>query len=174
MRSGHLSAAEQAYAAALLSAQRAFAGPNLFTPYYHLGRVKRFLCKDDEAESLLRKSIEHGEKIQIAYEAFKGETTKAIFELARLYYDQERYSEVVPLMEKGFRMIEGMNVERKYPAAYAYALGQYADALRNTNRQSEAKVIEGKANALRARPDVRRDWAMILVEFERECKGVAR
>lgn len=174
MRSGHLSAAQEFYTGALISAQREFAtDETFFTAYYNLGRVKRFLCKDDEAESLLRKSIEYGDKVQD--EAFKKEeAVKATFELARLYYDQERYGEVVPLMAKGLAIVEGMDVEREHPTAFAHVLGQYADALGKTNRQSEAKIIEGKANTLRARPDVEREWALMLIEFERECKGASR
>lgn len=166
---GDLANAEEAYRRALINAQVGhLSDEELAIALYRLGRVKRFLCKDEEAENALRDSIEAGRKTAVPDNPYMGQR---YLELARLYYDQERYKEVVPPMEKGLSILEKLNVEKTDPAAYAYTLDQYADALRKTNRESEAQAIEARVKALRTRGDLSQMWEKQRWQFQRECKG---
>lgn len=169
---GDLAGAEQAYDRALVNTRIGrLSDEDVATALYNLGRVKRFLCKDDEAEQLLRDSIEVGGK---AAGLDNPRMSQRYLELARLYYDQERYKESVPLMERGLRIAEKLDVEKTHPAAYAHTLDQYADALRKINRESDAQVIESKVKALRARADLSREWESQRWIFQRDCKGQNR
>ncbi|MGZ8946146.1 MAG: hypothetical protein ACXW1W_12050 [Methylococcaceae bacterium] len=170
---GDLAGAEQAYYRALVNTRIGrLSDESVAVALYNLGRVKRFLCKDDEAEQLLRDSIEVGEKSASPDFGSPGfSMSQPYFELARLYYDQQRYKETVERMERAWPIVEKLGVEKTFPAVYAYTLEQYADALRKIDREHEAELVDAKVKSLRAsHPDLSREWEVQQWEYIRECK----
>lgn len=169
---GDLAASEQAFDQALVNAQRGpFLDKEVSTALFNLGRVKRLLCKDAEAEQLLRQSKDVGEK---AWGPESPLVSRRLLELAKLYYNQDRFNEAVTLMQRGVPIAEKQDVAHLTPAGLAYTLDIYADALRKTNRESEAQVVEDRAKALRTRPDYSALREKAWRAQEGECKGRKR
>ena len=166
---GDYAAAEEAYYQALVNAQKdRFPDKGVATALLNLGRVKRLLCKDNEAEQLLRRSIEVGEK---AWGPESPYVSRSLLQLARLYYYQDRFSETVSLMQRGVPIAEKLDVAHLTTHGWAYTMDLYADALRKTNRESEARDVEARANAFRARPDYSGLREKAFKAQEGECKN---
>ncbi|MGZ8225216.1 MAG: tetratricopeptide repeat protein [Methylococcaceae bacterium] len=167
---GDLAATEQAFHQALASAESiSFSREEpVATALLNLGRVKRVLCKDAEAEQLLRRSLQVGEKVWRPESPVNG---RRFFELAKLYYNQDRFTEAVPLMERGAANLNEREITHLTPAGLAYDLAVYADALRKINRESDAQGVEARLKVVRARADYSALREKAWWAEEATCKG---
>lgn len=112
---------------------------------YNLGRIKGYLCKDDEAERLLKQSVE------LEAEAVGEESTMLparLLELARFYYDHGRYRESLPYYDRGLSLAVGLGVREEDPIALANVWREYANALKHTGHVPAAEEAAHEAQAL--------------------------
>lgn len=156
LRSGDLTAAEEAFRRALINAQVGHLGAEAeHQEMYNLSMVKRDLCKLRESEDLLRASLNIAEKSSAPDLAI----SKRLFELGHLAYEQERYAEAVSFLSRGITLVDRMGPDKvadvegfkPYILGLTDLLDEYADALRRVNQTAEADAITGRAKALRAK-----------------------
>ena len=183
---GRLASAEHSYYMALDIAEKHSLGPEwVVRASYSLGRVKRLVCKPREAEVILRRALEVSEKAG-SPDAYDGtsksrkaspdadeRTSRVLFELSHLYYDQGRYGEAVPLMAWGFAIAEKLGLESGDSRGLANTLHRYADALRKVNRLNEAAPLYARLKSLS--PDFHLDagWNVTAIPVGRGPAGVA-
>ncbi len=115
---------------------------------YNCGLVKRDACKLDDAEALLRETLE----IQTRTGAgTRAELSGRTCELAHLGFERGRFQDALPSFERCMELLREFDVERTYPDQYLYLLGEYAQVLRATDRRADADAIEAAAVSLRER-----------------------
>jgi tetratricopeptide (TPR) repeat protein len=143
---GDLGTAEEAHRRAVINDRVGNLGAEHEALALHnLALVKRDLCKLDEAEESLRRAYELRDKNP---DTPPRNLTGTIVELAQLYYEQRRYADVAPLMERGLPLLVQLDVERVNPATFAHVLVEYADTLRNLNRTTDADNVDARVTTL--------------------------
>lgn len=168
-RQGNLFAAEQAFQQALRSAQGGCDSDYcLSEASSNLAEVKRKLCKYKEMEQLLNQSLETGERV---FEPEDPNIGQLLFMLGNLYYLQDRFAETTVVMKRGVPIYEKNGLKQFDQALIAHTLVQYADALRKTNREAEALVIDVKVNAARSHADYSKNREKVWEYNEKECLG---
>ena len=113
---------------------------------YGLGRTNIKLCRLDEAEYWLKKSIAARNSLTDTHEAY---ITQNLSELARLYIAQERYADANALLDRAVPLLYRLKVDRSDPIALANQLDEYEISLRRTERTVEADAIAKKSIELR-------------------------
>ena len=111
---------------------------------YEYGRALGVTCSFKESEYHLLKALELDDKNG-------GESFKDLTELARLQYDQEKYSKANIYYEKSFSALDQWDAEKKAPIAYADLLIEYSEAHQRLGNSGRAKDILNKAMAIRNR-----------------------
>ena len=110
---------------------------------YNLGRIKGYLCKHKESEELLLQALSMEEKVSGPE---SGNTSKRHFELARLYFDQGKYSAAAEHYGKGIPIVKKLGVERSDPIALADAMDEYSVALSKSGNKSASIKLNQKLN----------------------------
>ncbi len=148
--SGDWDTARRHWAKALVNAQLAGSPTQQLAVFnYEYGRALGVTCFYDEAEKYLLKAFELDTQCG-------GPAFMSLAELAHLKYDQKQYDKAVGYFERAIRAMEKAHAAEKAPAGFAIILDEYASAMENTGRLSEAKDLRGRATELRKlKPEVR-------------------
>ena len=72
-------------------------------------------------------------------------------ELARLNYDQHKFSEAAAYYKQDIAVLDRKNAEVDAPAAFVDILTEYADCLRKTSREDEARKVEERVVGIKAK-----------------------
>ncbi|MCB5183816.1 tetratricopeptide repeat protein [Methylobacillus gramineus] len=142
----HYQEAAQRYEKALEAAQKNKDQQYIAIASYGLGRANIKLCRLDEAEHWLKKSIQAREALADSNLAYLSQN---LSELARLYMAQLRYADAITLFYKATPMLYRLKEDNNDPIALANQLDAYEEALRKTGRTAEADTIANKAKELR-------------------------
>lgn len=119
---------------------------------YNLSLVKRDLCKLDEADRLFQESLAIEQEISSERVGKHNNfISSRVCELAHLNYERGKQTEAVSYFATCVEMVDKDNLERVSPGQYLYVLDEYAQALKATNRLSEAKPVADKVETLKAR-----------------------
>lgn len=127
-------------------------GSKLSKCAYNLAVLKRDMCKFDEAEALLQESLAIEREISsqnVRYQALF--IYSRVCELAHVNYEQRKLPEAVSYFSTCIEMVDKDNLEQKSPQHYLSMVDEYAQALTASNRLSEAKPIQEKAETLKAK-----------------------
>lgn len=119
---------------------------------YHVALLKRDLCKLRDAEALLKEALTLEEQIQ---KGDRPEISKRLCELAHLYFEQGKYGEAVQSFKRCVRMVQRMGMERDSPAMFAYAVGEYVEALRKVDRAADSVPWQAAYDRLMATSGVK-------------------
>ena len=158
--------AERNFSRALINAQSGNSPKaGISMAKYNLGRIKGYLCKNDESEQLLLDSLTLEEEVTGSESAV---TSKRLFELARFYYDNGVYNESAMYYERAIPVVIKLGVKEKDPIALASAMDEYAIALTKTGNSEEAANIKDEANQLRA-SNPNADAKFVPVRYNTSC-----
>ncbi len=144
---GNYELAERNYSRALINAQLGHSpDAGIAMASYNLGRVKGYLCKDQEAEKLLLDSLALEEKVTGPKSPI---ITKRLFELARFYYDHAQYKKSKPYYARAIPMVKEYGIEQSDPIALANAIEEYAITLKKLGENSAASSANKEAETLK-------------------------
>jgi len=151
---GDYVSAREHYGKALINARLAGADPATISMLtYNFGRTTGYTCHLDEAEKHLLLALEMEKSITGSE---SGISTKRQFELARFYFDQNQYEKATSYYAVGIPAVEKLGITESDPIGFAAALDEYAMALAQTGRITEAATAKQKAAQLRQQyPDVK-------------------
>jgi tetratricopeptide (TPR) repeat protein len=147
-RRGEYELAEENYSRALWNAkmgQSPASGVSMAS--YHLGRVKGYLCKYDEAEELLLEALRLEEE---ASGTESGLTSMRLFEIARLNADRARYDAALPYYDRAISIVRKLDVETSDPIGFANVLSDYAVVLETTGNYEKARNLRDESDRIRA------------------------
>lgn len=146
-QAGNYVLAEQNYDRALINARLGSApDTGISAAMYSLGRMKGLLCKYDDAEKLLVEALALEEK---ATGQDSVNTSKRLFELSRLYFDQGQYTKSLPYFQRAVPAARKLGVESSDPIAFANILDEYVIALEKTGNKVLATSTRESSAALR-------------------------
>jgi tetratricopeptide (TPR) repeat protein len=111
---------------------------------YEQGNALARAGKFSEAEPLVRQALEIYEK---AYGAEHVDVAKGAVALGLLCSKQEKYAEAEPLFQRAITILQKAEAKQDL---LVFALENYAELLRKTNRINEAEKLEAQAKAMRA------------------------
>jgi len=137
------------------------------TAMYGLGRANGYLCNFKESENWFLKAIQLQEQLP-DNPNISTWLTQDYLELARLYYDNEFYSQSTVYFEKAIPLVEKLEIEQEDPIGYANVLEDYGVALNKLNRISEHKVITNKIDTLRSQ-NTGRKAGFEITRFNQGC-----
>lgn len=144
---GNYQLAERSYSRALVNAQLGHSPDvGVAMASYNLGRVKGYLCKDEEAEKLLLESLVLEEKITGPKSPI---ITKRLFELARFYYDHAQYLKSEPYYSRAISMVREYSIEKSDPVGLANAIKEYSIVLKKLGKNSESGLAASEAETLK-------------------------
>ena len=127
------------------NAEMAGAPPRvLATMYYEYGRSLGAVCEFGEAETYLQKALKIDQQTG-------GDFFLDLTELARLNFDQQKFSGAVVYFDQLVPALDAKHAEEGAPAALIDILSEYADCLRKLNREEEAKKADDRAASIRAK-----------------------
>jgi len=113
---------------------------------YGLGRANGHLCKLDEAELWLVKSIKVRKSLPNIESAYLSQN---IFELGRLYIAQRKWEKASDQFSQGFPLLAGLDIETRDPLGYANLLDEYQQILEHTGESTLAADNSSKIEELR-------------------------
>ncbi len=144
---GNYELAERNYSRALINAQLGHSpDAGIAMASYNLGRVKGYLCKDQEAEKLLLDSLALEEKVTGPESTI---ITKRLFELARFYYDHAQYEKSEPYYARAISMVKKYGVEKSDPIGLANAIEEYSIVLKKLGKDSASSSVAWEADTLK-------------------------
>ncbi len=111
---------------------------------YNLGRVKRLLCKNQEAETLLLEALELE---QLASGENSGLTSMRLFELARLKMSTQRYEAADNYYSRAVKNVRSLGIKQSDPIGFATVLDNYANVLTQLGNLEEAEATRREAAA---------------------------
>lgn len=146
---GDLQLAKQNYSRALANVRMGNLGPKAEAlALFRYARILGNLCEHDEAE----KAFIEANRLD---EQMNGSGTEAtyssVMEIGQFNYDIGRYERAVPYFDKALAIAEKYGLANKYPASFADAYTDYADALKKTGNSGKANVVLAKAASLKAK-----------------------
>jgi tetratricopeptide (TPR) repeat protein len=145
---GDYESAREQYRKALIDATQSGASPALISMLkYNYGRTSGYTCHLADAEKYLLEALDM-ERTITGPES--GVSTKRLFELARLYFDQGEYEKSVDYYAKAVPAVEKLKLAESDPIALAEILDEYAVALANSGHGVEVAPISAEAAHLRA------------------------
>jgi tetratricopeptide (TPR) repeat protein len=162
---GDLSAAREYFRRARINAQLGRLGPQSEArATYQLGRIVGNLCEHSDAEFLFAETV----KILKESNAADRIQYAAIVEAAQFNYDIGQNEKAVPYFEQAIAIAEKVSWETYNPTGYAEVLKDFANALRQLNRLTEASEVAAKARAIRdSNPGAR---STPYVRYPKTCK----
>ncbi len=113
---------------------------------YGLARANGHLCKLDDAEIWLVKSIKVRKSLPNLESAYLSQN---IFELGRLYMAQGKWVKANEQYSLAFPLLEGFDIETKDPLGYANLLEEYQQILEQTGKSELAAMNSSKIEDLR-------------------------
>ena len=148
-RRGDLQLAKQNYSRALANVRMGNLGPEAEAmALFRYARIMANLCEHDEAEKAF---IEANRLDEQTKGAGSEATYSSVMEIGQFNYDIGRYERAVPNFDKALAIAEKYGLDNKYPASFADAYTDYADALRKTGNSGKANVVLAKATTLKAK-----------------------
>ena len=163
---GDYTLAERNYSRALMNFQIGYTGDaDVSMALYNLGRVKGYLCKYGEAESLLLEALQLEEKVTGPESAV---TSMRVFELARLSFDRQQFEKAVIYYSRGIPLVRKLGAENKDPIALADAIDEYSSSLTQTGASDKARAASQEANALRAN-NPEKKARFVPVRYKNKC-----
>ena len=146
--------AHENYRRALINVQLADMGPVVeSTARYHLGRASGLLCQHQEAEHLLKRSLQDLEPLESSAET-SAYRSRRLFALANLAYDRGLYRDAASYFGRAVPLADQLAGQDTHPMRYAEILDRYADALGHTGqRAAAAKAAKRAADMRRTHPD---------------------
>ena len=144
---GDYTSAREQYGKALVDARLAGVDPATISMLtYNYGRTTGYTCHFEEAEKYLLEAL-NMEKNITGPES--GVSTKRVFELARLYFDQGQYAKSAVYYANGIPLVEKLGAAQSDPIGLANAMDEYAVALANVGKTSDAATAKQRAAQLR-------------------------
>jgi len=142
--SGDWWSARKYFARAISNAELAGA-PNssLALLWYEYGRSSGVICDWQEAEGGLIKALELDLKTG-------GPAYMPLYELARMNYDREMYTEAVEFFRRAYAKMETDQADTKDPIGYADFLDEYSHALDESGRKDLAPKFVVRSERIRA------------------------
>ncbi|MBI3593696.1 MAG: tetratricopeptide repeat protein [Nitrospirae bacterium] len=132
-----------AYGMALEKARQYNADPQeLATLNYEYGRASGIVCNFVEAENHLLEAMKLDEQSS-------GPVHMDLVELARLNYDQKKYSQAIPYFERAILVLQQMNGPKLAPIGLADILDEYSHALIEIGKSEESRNVHERAERLR-------------------------
>jgi tetratricopeptide (TPR) repeat protein len=110
---------------------------------YEYGRSLGAVCAFADASTYLKKALELDRDNG-------GDYFLDLGELARLNYDQGKFAEAAAYYEQDIAVLDPKDFEAKAPAAFVDLLTEYADCLRQTGREAEARKAEERIARIKA------------------------
>lgn len=146
---GDLHLAKQNYSRALANVRMGNLGPKAEAiALFRYARILGNLCEHDEAEKAFIEANQLDEQMNgSGTEA----TYSSVMEIGQFNYDIGRYERAVPYFEKALAIAEKYGLANKYPASFADAYTDYADALKKTGNSTKANAVLAKATSLKAK-----------------------
>lgn len=142
-----LSARDQ-YGKALVAARLAGADQAAISMLtYNYGRMVGYNCNYDEAEKLLIESVQL-EKTLNSLDTKN--LTKRWSELARLTFDQQKYTESANWFSQALPELERFDLPKDDPVGFAQYLEDYSKALEKSGNSSQASELRARAFKLRS------------------------
>ncbi|MBC7368704.1 MAG: hypothetical protein H7343_18165 [Undibacterium sp.] len=142
---GDWSVARKIWLAAVKNAESSAAPSEAIAPlYYEYGRTLGVLGAFDEAQAYLEKAL------AIERTGSGRPFVMDLNELARLNYDQGKFSAARIYFAEAVVALEARQAETHVSADYIEILTEYADCLRKLNRIDEAKTTEARIGVTRA------------------------
>ena len=109
---------------------------------YEYGRASGVVCEWEEAESSLKETYRLGTSTDdLSY--------MSVYELGRMNYDRKRYADAVEQFSKVKVFFDMTEADTKDPLGYADYLDEYAIALEQTGKPSEAQPLRSRSMELR-------------------------
>ena len=146
--------AHENYRRALINVELANLGPILrSTARYRLGRALGLLCQHQEAEHLLKRSLQDLGPLDSSPErtAYR---SRRLFALANLAYDRGLYRDAASYFGRAVPLADQLAGQDTHPMRYAEILDRYANALGHTGQQTAAaKAAKRAADMRRTHPD---------------------
>lgn len=135
---------------AVIDSEGSGARPNtLAVDSYEYGRCLGVVGEFAAAEIYLKKALrldrENG-----------GDVIYDLTELARLNYDQRKFGAAVTYFEEGLSLMDARNAEANAPAGLIEILAEYSDSLKQIAREGDAKKVDERIAAIRAKHTVLR------------------
>ena len=146
--------AHENYRRALINVELADLGPILkSTARYRLGRASGLLCQHQEAEHLLKRSLQDLEPLESSAET-SAYRSRRLFALANLAYDRGLYRDAASYFGRAVPLADELAGQDTHPMRYAEILDRYADALGHAGqRAAAAQTAKRAADMRRAHPD---------------------
>lgn len=146
---GDLRLAKQNYSRALANVRMGNLGPEAEAmALFRYARILGNLCEHDEAEKAF---IEANRLDELKNGVGSEATYSSVMEIGQFNYDIGRYERSAPNFDKALAIAEKYGLDKKYPASFADAYTDYADALRKTGNGEKANVIMVKATTLKTK-----------------------
>ncbi len=145
----HLLVALEHYRRALVNVELAGMGPDVrSTAHYNLARVTGALCQHQEAEHLLRISLQDLESLEPS-EATMTYRCKRLFTLGDLACDRGRHQDAAAYYGRAISLADQLAAGEKEPMRYAEALDRYAEALGHAGQAAAAAAASQRAAGVR-------------------------
>ncbi len=112
---------------------------------YELGRMTGYTCDYAEAERLLTEALRLGELMDDQF----SHRTATLSELARLTYDEGKFSDSVSYYKRAVTRMSDFHLELSDPIDFALILDDYASALERTGNLELTGQIRASATAIR-------------------------
>ena len=146
---GDLQLAKQNYSRALANVRMGNLGPKAEAlALFRYARILGNLCEHDEAEKTFIEANRLDEQMN---DSGTEATYSSVMEIGQFNYDIGRYERAVPYFDKALAIAEKYGLANKYPASFADAYTDYADALKKTGNSGKANVVMAKATSLKAK-----------------------
>ena len=146
-------AARESYWRAWVNARDGNAPPEYQSAVlYNLGRMMGYTCDFQQAEVLLRESLDR--EIPLSGPD-SSNISKRLFELARLNFDQGKYAESASYYAKAIPMAERLGIEKDDPVILANSLDELAQAYQLSGQAALAVASAQDAATIRARNEGR-------------------
>ena len=148
-RRGDLQLAKQNYSRALANVRMGNLGPDAEAmALFRYARILGNLCEHDEADKAF---VEANRLNEQSKGAGSEATYTSVMEIGQFNYDIGRYERAVPYFDKALAIAEKYGLDKKYPASFADAYTDYADALKKTGNSGKANTVLAKASSLKTK-----------------------
>lgn len=155
LASNRLVAAHESYRRALSNVEMADLGPTVRpVARYYLARATGALCQHQEAERLLKLSLEELDSLEDTEETSRYRC-KLLVTLGNLAYDRGLYTDAASYYGRAIPAADRLDAEEQEPMRYAAILDRYAEALGHagpTSAAAAAATARRAADMRRANP----------------------
>ena len=144
LNNGDWDSARRQWAQAVVNAELGNENPRkLATLYYEYGRALGVNCFFDKSSMYLNKAYELDK-------ANSGPVHMSLLELARLNYDQKKYSQAVPYYEKLLPIYKKYDAEKRDPTGVALVYEEYSKSLTSIGEDTKAATFAKRSSELKS------------------------